>query len=320
MGAEREAGRGAAESGHQPVMVPEILALLQVASDGVYIDGTVGAGGHAAAIAERLGAGGRLIGLDRDAEALAYARPRLARFAACRLVPGNFANLKEVAAAAGYSQVDGILLDLGMSSMQVDAADRGFSFQEDAPLDMRMDCCQSLTAADLIRQAGAEQLADIIYTLGEEPWARRIARAMVRERARQQVLTTGWLAGLVARVKGSPRGRRHPATQTFQALRLAVNAELECLERGLESGLALLKVGGRMAVLAYHSLEDRRIKEIGRAHVGRWESQPAGGRRWVGRLPVVRWVTPKVLRPSPEEVLRNPRARSAKLRVIERVG
>jgi 16S rRNA (cytosine1402-N4)-methyltransferase len=305
---------------HTPVMVREIMALLVIRLDGNYADGTVGGGGHARVILERLGPRGFLLALDRDANAIATAREALAPWSAqCRFEQGNFADLRLFAERHGLQVLDGVLLDLGMSSLQVDQAERGFSFMQDGPLDMRMDLRQPTTAAHLVASLGEEALAEIIRSLGEDPAARRIARAIVQERRRGAIRTTGRLADLVVRVLGARHGRIHPATRTFQALRMAVNRELESLAGGLEAAIGLLKPGGRLAVLSYHSLEDGLVKRIGKEHIGRWMSLPSGGERWEGTRPFVRWITKKPLTAAPEEILRNPRSRSAKLRVMERI-
>ncbi len=305
---------------HTPVMVQEILALLAIKPAGVYVDGTVGGGGHARAILERLGPRGFLLALDRDASAIKIARAALSAWSAqCKFEQANFADLQFLAERHGIQAFDGVLLDLGMSSMQVDQAGRGFSFMQDGPLDMRMDLHQPTTAAHLVASLDEEALAEIIRSFGDEPAARRIARMIVRERRQGAIQTTGRLADLVARVLGARHGRIHPATRTFQALRMAVNRELESLSVGLEAAIGLLKPGGRMAVLSYHSLEDGCVKRIGKAHIGRWLSLPAGGESWEGTRPLIRWITKKPLTATPEEILSNPRSRSAKLRVIERM-
>lgn len=306
---------------HQPVMRNEVVELLKIRPDGVYIDGTLGAGGHAEAVLERLGADGRLVGMDRDREALVRAAARLEkygnRFVA---VQGNFADMTAMAEKAGVHRADGIVLDLGMSSDQLDDARRGFSFLRDGPLDMRMDAAGPVTAADLVNSASEEELAECLRRLGEEPAARRIARRIVAARERRPIRSTVELAALVAEACGGRRGRIHPATRTFQALRMAVNRELESLERGLAAAFGLIAPGGRIAVLSFHSLEDRTVKQAFARHVGRRESLPAGGDRWVGELPLARWVTRTSLTPEPDEMARNPRARSARLRVVERVA
>lgn len=305
---------------HVPVLLRETIEAMGIRAGGTYIDGTVGNGGHAAAILERAGPRGRLLGIDRDGETLPRAAERLSRAGGWyRLEQGNYADMKTLGLRNGIEQADGILLDLGMSSEQVDDAARGFSFQQDGPLDMRMDRSQGPSAAELVNGLDEAALADLLWQLGEEPMSRRIARRIVEERAREPLRTTGRLADIVARSKGGRRGRIHPATQTFQALRMAVNQELESLDKALAAAPDLLAPGGRLAVISFHRLEDRRVKAAMAAHVGRWESLPAGGRRWVGERPVLRWVTRKPVACSEEERGANPRARSAKLRVAERM-
>lgn len=304
---------------HLPVMVTETLDLLAVRPGGVYLDGTVGAGGHARAMLERMGGEGWLLGLDRDADALAEAERSLAAWRGhCRLARENFSQMAEQVARWGVTGLDGILLDLGMSSLQLDDPGRGFGFQQEGPLDMRADRSQPLTAAKLLMALTEKELAEQLWRWGDEPDARRIARAIANDRGQRPFDSTRQLAELVARVKGGRRGKIHPATKTFQALRIMVNREIENLEQGLEHGLALLKPGGRLAVISYHSIEDRAVKLLIREHVGRWESLPAGGRRRIGRLPAARWVTPKPVTPGRDEISANPRARSAKLRAAER--
>ena len=224
-----------------------------------------------------------------------------------------------MAREAGFLAVDGILMDLGMCSDQVDEAERGFSFLRDGPLDMRMDPDGPITAADMVNTWPEERLADMVFRYGEEPGARRIARAIVRERARGPIERTGVLADLVVRVLGRRGGHAHPATRTFQALRMSVNRELDVLSSGLEGAIRLLGPGGRLAVIAYHSLEDRSVKRTFCEHIGRIESLPEGGQRRVGRNPAVRKITGKPVTPGEDELRSNPRARSAKLRCVERM-
>jgi 16S rRNA (cytosine1402-N4)-methyltransferase len=306
---------------HEPVMVEEVMNLMAIRTGGTYVDGTVGDGGHAEAILNHAGAGSRLLGLDRDDDAVSRARQRLAsRSSQVSILHGNFSDLADLAAAAGFEAVDAVLLDLGVSSGQLNEAARGFSFQQDGPLDMRMDRSRGPTAADLVNTLDAKMLADVLWRLGEERASRRIAAAVVEARREGEIRTTGRLADLVARAKGGRRGRIHPATQTFQALRMEVNRELEHIERGIEAALKLVRVGGRVAVITFHSIEDRLVKQTFVRHVGRWESLDAGGRRWVGMEPRCQWIDRKPLTPSSEEVRRNPRARSAKLRVVERTN
>ncbi|HOW98455.1 MAG TPA: 16S rRNA (cytosine(1402)-N(4))-methyltransferase RsmH [Kiritimatiellia bacterium] len=305
---------------HVPVLLRETLEALGVRAGGTYIDGTVGNGGHAAEMLSRAGPGGRLLGIDQDAETLPRAAERLSRAGGWyRLEQGDYADMRALALRNGIEQADGVLLDLGMSSEQVDDPARGFSFQQDGPLDMRMDRMQERTAATIVNEWTEKELADLLWALGEEPMARRIARRIVEARDREPIRHTGKLAEIVARAKGGRRGRIHPATQTFQALRMAVNHELESLDRALAAAPGLLALGGRLAVISFHRLEDRRVKAAMALHVGRWESLAAGGRRWVGERPVLRWITRKPVTCSPEERGANPRARSAKLRVAERI-
>lgn len=305
---------------HQPVLLSEVVADLVVKPGGCYLDGTLGGAGHARALLERAGSGARLLGIDRDGVALELARTNLAGFApeAVTLVRGNFSDMKALAAEHGFAGLDGILLDLGVSSMQLDTPERGFSFQHDADLDMRMDTRSGPTAADLVNTLPEGELADVIWKLGEDRDARRIARQIVAARDRAPLRRTGELADLVSRAKGGRRGRIHPATQTFQALRMTVNRELESVEQGLASALELLAPGGRLGVISFHSLEDRLVKQTLVAHVAREESLPQGGVRRVVQQPEVRWVVRKPVVADEDEVARNPRARSAKWRVVER--
>lgn len=305
---------------HVPVLKEEILDLLAVRGGGRYIDGTLGLGGHTEAILERSAPDGQVMGIDRDPAALRAAAERLVRFQPrLVLVHGNYADVVDLAEASGFSDVDGVLLDLGVSSMQLDEPDRGFSFQHDGPLDMRMDPTGGMTAADIVNGWSEAALADVIFRYGEESASRRIAAALIRERAREPITTTGRLAEIVAAVKGGRRGRIHPATQTFQALRMAVNDELAGVERGVEGALRILRPGGRLAVITFHSLEDREVKQRFRAHRAREESLPQGGVRAVGESPRVRWLHGKAITAGEAEVRENPRSRSAKLRVVERI-
>ena len=304
---------------HQAVLLTETLDLLGLKPGGVYVDGTLGDGGHARKIAEATGPTGRLLALDQDGEAIVRVAQRGGEWIErCTLVQANFANLKEVAADHGFNRVDGVLLDLGVSSYQLEAAERGFSFVHDGPLDMRMDQTQPRTAADLLNALPEKELADLLWQYGEERQSRKIARAVGMQREKEKFVRTGQLAHVVEAALGGRRGRIHPATRTFQALRMAVNRELPSLERGLEGGLDILGPGGRLAVIAFHSLEDRIVKRFFVAHAGRWESLAAGGRTWVGTQPEVRLVTRKPVTASEQELGVNPRARSAKLRVAER--
>ncbi len=307
---------------HVPVLLAETVARLVTAPGGWYVDATAGAGGHAAAVLAAAGLDARLLALDRDGDALELARAALAPFGDRAILErANFADLADVAARHGVRDVRGILLDLGVSSMQLDRPERGFSFQHDHPLDMRMDDRQELTAARLLQTLPEAELADVLRRYGEERMARRIARAVAAARERGEPLaTTKQLADLVSQAKGGRRGHAHPATQTFQALRIAVNGELAALEKALPAALDLLAPGGRLAVISFHSLEDRMVKQFMVAHEGRVEALAKGGTRWVGQLPRARRVDRKALAAGAEETTRNPRARSAKLRVLERMA
>ena len=306
---------------HVPVLLEETVSNLVTEPGGWYVDATAGAGGHAAAILAAAGLDARLLALDRDGEALELARAALAPFGDRAILErANFSELAEVAARHGVRGVRGVLLDLGVSSMQLDRPERGFSFQRDNPLDMRMDDRQELTAALLLKRLPEAELADVLWRYGEERMSRRIAKAVAQARARGAAPeTTAQLAELVSNAKGGRRGHAHPATQTFQALRIAVNGELAALETVLPAALDLLAPGGRLAVISFHSLEDRRVKQFMAAHEGRMESLAKGGSRWSGQLPRARRVVRKAVVAGAGETERNPRARSAKLRVLERM-
>jgi 16S rRNA (cytosine1402-N4)-methyltransferase len=304
---------------HVPVLLNETLELLVTNPAGTYIDGTLGRGGHATEILKRLAPEGRLIGLDLDPEAIEETKEILKPYGERAIrIHGNFADMKELCKSIGVTAVDGVLLDLGVSSPQLDVAERGFSFAKDGPLDMRMDRTQGRSAADLVNEDDEETLANLIFRLGEERDSRRIARAIVLERQHGRIERTPKLAEIVERAKGGRRGPIHPATQTFQALRMAVNTELESLTAGLEAGLSMLREGGRMAVITFHSLEDRPVKEFFKRHTVKRESLQQGGEKLVYDEPAVRLLTKKPLTAASDEVKKNPRARSAKLRAAER--
>ena len=306
---------------HIPVLLREVVDSLAIRPGGVYVDGTLGRGGHAREILLRGGAGTTLVGIDRDEQALAESAARLESVAGANvvLVHGCHGSLAEIVQKKGIGEVDGILLDLGVSSPQLDEPGRGFSFRADGPLDMRMDRSRDVTAASLVATRTEAELAGILQTLGEEPNARRIARAIVQARAARPIETTGQLAELVERTVGR-HGPHHPATRTFQALRMAVNDEIGELERALDGGLGVLKAGGRFAVITFESLTDRIVKRFFAAHAGRMVSLQQGGERWEGLLPRVRLITRRAVVASAEETDVNPRARSAKLRTVERMA
>jgi len=305
---------------HVPVMLKEAVDALDVRAGGIYIDGTLGRGGHSAEILRRAGKA-TLIGIDRDDEAIDESRKALEGFsdADVRLVRGRHGDMAQIAKAQGVDAADGIILDLGVSSPQLDEAERGFSFRADGPLDMRMDRSCGETAADVVATRSEEELAAILRDLGEEPRARRIAKAIVAERAHARFDTTMQLADFVERTIGR-HGAHHPATRVFQALRMAVNDELGELASALEGGLSLLKIGARFAVITFESLTDRMVKKCFAGHAGREVSLQAGGTRWEGVLPRVRLVARRAARASAAEIEQNARARSAKLRIAERIG
>lgn len=305
---------------HVPVMLAESIEGLRLDPGSVAADLTLGGAGHAEAILAGLGADGIFIGIDRDPLAIERARRRLRGFACANLHlrRANFSRIAEVAADLGVKTMDAVIMDLGVSSFQLDEAGRGFSFQRDGPLDMRMDTDAAPAAAEIVNEYPQDKIADILYHLGEEHAARRIAKAIVAARSSGPIEGTRQLAELIARVKNGRRGRIHPATKSFMALRMAVNDELGSLRTGLESSLALLRPGGRMAVIGFHSVEDRLVKKIFREHRGRSVSLQAGGARWEGREPRVELITRKPLKAAREELRDNPRARSAKLRIVER--
>jgi len=307
--------------GHVPVMLKETLDLLRCRPGGVYIDGTVGLAGHARAILERIQPGGRLIGIDRDGEALEKAAVRLQDFReSVRLIHDNYKNLPQILNDPEIGPVDGILLDLGVSSFQLLTPERGFSFQSDDLLDMRMDRRQSLTAADIVNRLPERELADVLYLFGGERFSRRIAAAIVNERERAPITRCSQLADIIGKiihVRGHQR--IHPATRSFLALRVATNEELEGLEELLEAAFSFLKTGGRLVVIAFHSLEDRIVKRTFRRLAGQCvcDVRPElcrCPRKVLGTL-----VTSRPLTPGEEELEVNPRARSARLRALERI-
>ena len=292
---------------HTPVLLKEVVNQLQPRSGSLYVDCTVGGGGHAREILRACGPAGQLIGLDWDEEAIAAAREKLSEFGArVQLVRANFVELDRVLMSLGMTAVDGVVFDLGVSSRQFDEPTRGFSFQREGPLDMRMSRQLGATARDVLRTASVEELARIFRVYGEERRARAIAREIDRARVRQPIETTTQLARLVERVLGPKRSATHPATRVFQALRIYVNNELENLRRGLEVATRSLKSGGRVAVISFHSLEDRIVKWF---FIEQSRSE----------TPTLRIVTRKPITPTDEEISENPRARSAKLRVAEKV-
>ncbi len=300
---------------HLPVLYQEIIHALRPHSPGRYVDGTVGAGGHARGILEACAPDGELLGLDLDPQALALARETLAPFGRrAHLAQASYTSLPRQLGQLGWEAVDGILLDLGLSSMQLDTPERGFSFQHDAPLDMRFDPANPVTAASLVNGLDEDELTDLLFRFGEETNARRIARAVVRARPLQ---TTRQLAAVIEAI--SPRrGRVHPATRAFQALRIAVNEELASVAEALPKAAASLRSGGRLAVISFHSLEDRIVKDFFREQSRDLVNPPYTPIHAEERKAILKEINRKPIIPSEEEIKNNPRARSAKLRIAEK--
>jgi len=303
---------------HIPVLVEETVEALAVQPGGRYIDCTLGSGGHAAAILERSSPGGQLLGIDADPEAIKIARASLEVYSGSTLlINENFVNLEAICYKHDFLPVHGILFDLGLSSMQLNGNGRGFSFQHDAPLDMRLNPNQELTAADIVNTYSENELAHLIRTYGEEGRSRRIARRIVQERP---IRTTLKLAQTIERVIGTRRGRIHPATKTFQALRISVNREFEHLESALRQAVSLLGFEGRLVIISYHSLEDRIAKQFMQREARGCICPPGIPTCVCGHTASLRLVRKRVITPSLAEVQVNPRSRSARLRVVERVS
>jgi 16S rRNA (cytosine1402-N4)-methyltransferase len=313
------------EVGHMPVMPDEVLETLNPAAGSLQIDATLGGGGHTERILEATSPDGRLLGLDADGAAIARVDARLRPRFGDRLVlrQRNFRELASVAPDAGFDQVHGLLFDLGLSSYQLADRERGFGFRTGGPLDMRFDTARGVSARDLLASLDADELAALLRRYGEEPQAKRIARAIVAQQRSAAITTAEELAELIARVApGDPRRRHrhHPATRTFQALRIAVNAELESLQTGLAAAVDLLRPGGRLVVLSYHSLEDRIVKRFFQAERRGCTCPPEAPVCVCGKAPRLRLVTRPSLTPTDSEVAANPRARSARLRAAERLA
>ena len=305
---------------HVPVLLDEVLAGLQIEPGAWLVDGTVGGGGHTAAMLERSAPSGRVLGLDADPAAMRRVAERLPEAVdegRLVLVQAHFDQMAAVAAGLGFAPVDGILLDLGVSSFQLETPERGFAFALGGPLDMRFDPADLTSAADIVNGWGERELADLFFRYGEEAQGRRIARYLVQKRP---FTTTDELAGAVERAVGGRRGSRiHPATRVFQALRIAVNRELEQLERVLPQCLALLKPSGRMAVISFHSLEDRIVKQWMQQEARQFVPDPAYMAGGYERQPTLRAITRKPVEAGEAEVAQNPRSRSAKLRIAEKL-
>ena len=307
---------------HTPVMLEKVLQSLRCKPGGIYVDGTLGGGGHARAILENTAPDGLLIGIDRDDDALLESEKRLQPFGQRKiLIKGNFADIGEILTNLNIRKVDGILLDLGVSSHQLDTADRGFGFSLDAPLDMRMDQSSRYRAYDLVNLSPEKELRQVIRDYGEEPMAGRIARAILAKRASAPIRTTIELADVVCRAvrRQGVRKKVHPATRTFQAIRIAVNQELSNLSTAIDVGIDQLGQGGRFSIISFHSLEDRIVKETFRSREGRCQCPPGLPVCQCQREAKLRVLTRKPLRPEADESETNPRARSARLRTAEKI-
>jgi len=302
---------------HFPVLYQEIINVLQPRSGGRYVDGTLGAGGHAFGILESSRPEGHLLGLDVDPQALTLAVQKLSPFGErVKLVQASYETLKDQLSAISWQRVDGILLDLGVSSMQLDTPERGFSFLVDAPLDMRFDPYAPFSAKDLINSYSEQDLAEIIYRYGEEKHARQIARKIVQNRP---INTTLELANLIVGIAGGQRSKLHPATRTFQAIRIAVNNELQALQNTLPQAIEVLESGGRLAVISFHSLEDRIVKQYFRQEGRDCICPPRTPICTCGHHATIREITRQPIRPQSSEIMKNPRSRSARLRVVQKI-
>ena len=307
---------------HISVLLNECIDNLNIKPDGIYVDGTMGGGGHSLEIAKRLTTG-RLICIDQDPNAHEAAGKRLAEYKdRITFVRDNFGNIKSILDRLGIEKIDGMLLDIGVSSHQLDEAERGFSYQQDAPLDMRMNPDRPFSAYDVVNGYDEDELDRVIFTYGEERWARRIAQFIVKEREAKPIETTGELVDIIKKAvpKGARKDGPHPAKRTFQAIRIEVNGELEVLQRAIDDVAARLAVGGRLCIITFHSLEDRIVKEAFRKQENPCICPPQFPVCVCGKKPLGRVITRKPILPSKEELEENPRSRSAKLRVLEGVS
>ncbi len=306
------------ESLHQSVLLAEAIDGLAIKADGYYIDGTFGRGGHSAAILAKLGANGRLVAIDQDPEAITYGRQRFANEPRLSLAHGSFGDLAAIAEQHFDQAVDGVLLDLGVSSPQLDTASRGFSFSQDGPLDMRMDPNSGISAQQWLAAVAEKDLAQVLWEFGEERFSRRIARRIVSAREQSAIATTHQLAQLIARAIPKKDGHKHPATRSFQAIRIFVNQELQVLPQGLAAALTCLKPSGRLAVISFHSLEDRVVKNFMRREAlgdPLLQQLPLSEAQRNIRLKLIG----KAIKPAEQEIAHNPRARSAILRIGEKI-
>ncbi|NLC07486.1 MAG: 16S rRNA (cytosine(1402)-N(4))-methyltransferase RsmH [Syntrophomonadaceae bacterium] len=308
--------------GHIPVLLKEVLELLNLQNDGIYVDCTLGGGGHTQQILKKLGRQGLVVGIDQDPRTLAITKAKLSIYGErVKFVQGNFQHLKMYLNQLGIARVNGILFDLGVSSFQLDEGERGFSYQQDAVLDMRMDPQNPISAKDLVNQSSEDTLAQIIRDYGEERWARRIAKFIVAKRNQKPIKTTTELVEVIkdAIPASARRTGPHPARRTFQALRIAVNDELKVLQEALNQAIECLAPGGRLVVISFHSLEDRVVKDTFRQQANPCECPPDFPVCRCGKQPVLRIITRKPVLPSADELRINPRSRSARLRAAEKI-
>lgn len=306
---------------HVSVLLTESVDGLNIRPDGIYVDGTMGGGGHSGEILKRLNSG-KLIGFDRDETAICVCRERLSSYSEnIEFVNRNFFEIKDVLAQLGIEKINGAILDLGVSSHQLDTAERGFSYQHDAPLDMRMNVRETFTAKDVVNTYSQEKLADIIFRYGEDRWAKRIAEFIVKEREKEEIKTTGQLVEIIK--KAVPKGARqdgpHPAKRTFQAIRIEVNGELAGLEQAIRDFIDVLSPGGRLSVITFHSLEDRIVKTVYQEAAKGCTCPSELPVCVCGKKPIGKVITKKAISASDEELEENPRARSAHLRIFERI-
>lgn len=305
---------------HVSVLLEEVIDGLQIREDGIYVDGTLGGAGHSYHICEKLGKNGRLIGIDQDEDAIAAATKRLEPFAdKVNIVRDNYSHMRKVLSELSIEKVDGILLDIGVSSYQLDTAERGFTYREDAPLDMRMDNRMEMTAEDIVNDYSERELFRVIRDYGEDQFAQNIAKHIVIERQKKRITTTGELAEIIkAAIPAKFRQNGHPAKKTFQAIRIELNRELEVLENSIDDMIRLLKPQGRLCIITFHSLEDRIVKNKFRDNVNTCTCPPDFPVCICGNKPLGTVITRKPIVPGEEELAHNPRAKSSKLRIFER--
>ena len=310
------------EFNHVSVLLKETIDGLNIKPDGIYVDGTLGGGGHSLEIAKRLSKNGHLYGIDRDTDAIEAAGERLREYSdRFTAIHSNFYNAAEVLKNIGVQKIDGFILDLGVSSHQLDEADRGFSYMQDAPLDMRMDRGAPYTAWNVVNEKSEKELNDIIFKYGEEKWAKRIAQFIVAEREKKPIDTTYELVEVIKKAvpKGARRDGPHPAKRTYQAIRIEVNGELAILDKTVDDMTEMLSEGGRMCIITFHSLEDRIIKNAMKRHENPCTCPPEVPVCVCGKVPDEKVITRKPILPSDEELEVNPRSRSAKLRIMEKI-